>query len=364
MVRRVRSPDMNLDRLFKVIWFDSLGAKSASILLHGNDCDVLVDPGAAAMQPSYPLPDEEKKRLRKQALSRIAAHLSNTRVKGVIITHYHYDHHPRPGDPLLPLELFRGKTIIAKNPNEYINESQWRRAREFYEKLAQVLGIDKNSIYSEPISKEYVDPIESLPVASSRRFPGYEERRKELLVRGKKWFKKLIGLWSKGPWLSEVNNDTVILWADEKKITLCGVEIEFTEPWFHGIEYDRTGWVIGFNAKIGNASVFYTSDVMGPIIEDYAIFIVEKRPDVVVLDGPPTYLYPYMFNRINLERAIKNAITIIDSHPHLIIYDHHLLRERKWRERVSLVLSYARQQGIRVVTAAEYLGKKPLIDTL
>ena len=154
------------------------------------------------------------------------------------------------------------------------------------------------------------------------------------------------------------------MWADGRRITLCGVEIEFTEPWFHGVEYDRTGWVVGFNAKIGNTSVFYTSDVMGPIIEDYAVFIAKKRPGIVVLDGPPTYLYPYMFNRINLERAIKNAITLIDSHPYLIIYDHHLLREKRWRERVSPVLNYARQRGIRVVTAAEYLGKKPLIDTL
>jgi len=42
---------------FKVylIWFDSMGAKSSCILVDTPDIKILVDPGAAAMQPSYPL---------------------------------------------------------------------------------------------------------------------------------------------------------------------------------------------------------------------------------------------------------------------------------------------------------------------
>jgi len=103
---------------------------------------------------------------------------------------------------------------------------------------------------------------------------------------------------------------------------------------------------------------------MGPIIEDYAEFIVKVRPDIIFLDGPPTYLFPYMFNRINLRRAIENAIAIIKSKPKLIIYDHHILRERKWRERIKEVLLEASKEQVDLLTVAECLGHKPLIDTV
>ncbi len=353
---------MEWGKFFEIVWFDSLGAKSASVLLHGEGCDILVDPGAAAMQPSYPLPEDHKKRLREQALRKIASLMRSSRVRVIIITHYHYDHHPRPGDPLLPLELFKGKTILAKNPNEYINESQWRRARLFFESLAKIIGVER--VLVEPESKEYVDPVMSLQLALSKKFPGYDDRRRELISKGREWFRRLTRLWIRGPWIAEVKDGVETVWADGRKIQACGIEIEFTPPWFHGVEYDRTGWVIGFQARRANISLFYTSDVMGPIIEDYAEEIAKNRPDIVVLDGPPTYLYPYMLNRINLERAIENAITIIDSEPKLIIYDHHLLREKRWRERVRPVIEHAARRGVALLTAAEYLGKKPLIDTL
>ncbi|GEM_PF-4365694 len=49
----------------ELLWFDSLGAKSSSLRLRGRGCDVVVDPGAA-MQPSYPLPKDEKVRLKER----------------------------------------------------------------------------------------------------------------------------------------------------------------------------------------------------------------------------------------------------------------------------------------------------------
>ena len=136
-------------------------------------------------------------------------------------------------------------------------------------------------------------------------------------------------------------------------------------PWFHGIEYDRTGWVTPLIIRKQNYVIFYSSDVMGPQIEDYADFIIKLKPDVLILDGPPTYLYPYMLNKVNLQRAIENLKNIIvEAKPKLIIYDHHLLRDCKWRLRVSEVFQIAKKYEVPVLTAAEYLGKKPLIDEL
>ncbi|WP_317895333.1 MBL fold metallo-hydrolase [Pyrofollis japonicus] len=361
MVRR-----LDILEVFEVLWFDSLGAKSASIKILGNDCNIVVDPGAAAMQPSYPLSPSRKEELRAEALRKIAKALGEPSTRAVIITHYHYDHYPRPGEPLLPLTLFRSKLILAKNPNVYINESQWKRARTFYESLIATLSNQSVMIYDKPAPIGIGDPTEKLTIAMSRSFGNYDSRRRELLERGKSWFRKLREKWLSEPWIKELSlpDGSAIRWADSRTQNVCGIELKFTEPWFHGVEYDRTGWVIGFEARIRNIKMFYSSDIMGPIIEDYAEEIFKTRPDIVILDGPPTYLYPYMLNRINLERAIDNAIRILEAQPRLVVYDHHLLREKRWRERVSKVFREARKLGVSILTAAELLGKKPLIDLL
>ncbi|RKX44326.1 MAG: MBL fold metallo-hydrolase, partial [Thermotogae bacterium] len=45
---------------FKPVWFDSLGAKSACVLVKTPDISVIIDPGIAIMQPSFPASEEEK----------------------------------------------------------------------------------------------------------------------------------------------------------------------------------------------------------------------------------------------------------------------------------------------------------------
>lgn len=122
-----------LDAGLEIVWFDSLGAKSSCIAVHvgGDEC-ILIDPGAAAMQPSYPLPREEKALLRMRAVSRIKS--VAVKCSTIIITHYHYDHHILLSDRGLGgVNIYAGKKLVIKNPNKYINFSQWRRARIFLE---------------------------------------------------------------------------------------------------------------------------------------------------------------------------------------------------------------------------------------
>lgn len=284
-------------------------------------------------------------------------------VRAVIITHYHYDHHPRPGDPELPITLFRGKLVLAKNPNYFINENQWRRARAFFESLAKVAGTHMDELYKEPGKLSIGDPEEAIPKAMVRDFGDYSKRRAELLEKGRKRFERLAELWATGEWVSEFSGEdgTRVMWADGRELEVCGIRLRFTGPWFHGVEYDRTGWVVGLLAEFRGSRVFFTSDVMGPIIEDYAEAVAAQRPDLVIVDGPPTYLYPYMLNKINLRRAVENAVTIVRSRPRAMIYDHHLLRERAWRKRVSEVFEVAKEESVRVMTAAEAMGRLPLI---
>ena len=349
-----------------LVWFDSLGAKSAAIRVDR----VLVDPGAAAMQPSYPLPDEEKRRLRSEAVKAIEDKAS--RVSTLIITHYHYDHHLLPSDPALsnPATLYCRKTILAKNPNIYINKSQWERARLWLSQLLSLCSGEKLEDHLiKPLKSEFEDPVEKLVEAHSRDWGDYASRRAELLKRGKKSFEKLARLWASGDWVEEkitLDDRTNILFVDEGVYEVNSVRIRFLGPHFHGIEYDATGWVVPVLLETNNYKLLFTSDLMGPIIEDYASEILSIDPDILVADGPPTYLFPYMFNRVNLRRAVDNMIRIIleSQRLKLVIYDHHLLRERRWRQRVAEVFKAAEKVGIPVLTAAECLGEKPLIDKL
>ena len=135
--------------------------------------------------------------------------------------------------------------------------------------------------------------------------------------------------------------------------------MKFTQPFFHGIEYDRVGWVVALLVEHKGKKFIYSSDLQGPQIEDYAEWIIEQNPDAMILDGPATYLFGYMMNRINLERAIDNMIRILRrTKTNPIIYDHHLLREWKYKERLSEVY---KEGGGRILTAAEFMGKEPLI---
>ena len=354
----------------ELIWLDSLGAKSFSVAINLGGPYLVIDPGASEMQPSYPLPHDKKRILRRKAVEKLERYCGKAKV--LIITHYHYDHHLRVDDKDLRNVkdyVLKGKYLILKNPNVYINESQWRRARNFIDGLLKLNGkkLD-NYLVNPPKDVVIEDPIIRLTEALSKDFGQYNERRAKLLEKGLKWFTNLVtNLWTKEPWIKEgitLNDGTTIIWGDGRKFQVYDVEISILSPWFHGVEYDRTGWVTPVVIKVGNYRIFYSSDVMGPIIEDYASFIYKLRPDIILLDGPPTYLYPYMFNRINLRRAVENAITIIKAKPKLVLYDHHLLREKKWRERTAEVYSEARKEGVHVLTAAECLGEKPLIDII
>ena len=131
---------------------------------------------------------------------------------------------------------------------------------------------------------------------------------------------------------------------------------------FHGIEFDRVGWVVGVTVEHKGSKVIYTSDLQGPCIEDYVQWIIKENPDVLILDGPATYLFGYMVNRINLERAVNNVCAILKgTAAKVIIYDHHLLRDVRYKKRLAPAYTTAAEHKITLLTAAEWLGYDPLI---
>lgn len=341
------------------LWFDSMGAKSSSFLLETPDLTILVDPGASEMQPSFPLPEKEKIRIRDRARSIISA--AAKKADTVFISHYHYDHHTPPS--LLP-DLYRGKKVWIKDPNRWINSSQRERARVFIRELNTALGReDRENWFTPPGKVLFRNPMDSLPLAAGRDYGDYQRRKDSLIRRGVGQTRSLAKKWSTDSWIAPFETGgTEVCFVDGKEFQIGQTRIRFSPPLFHGVEFARVGWVIALVVEYANRQVLYTSDLQGPMIEDYAEWIIRQAPEIVLLDGPPTYLFGYIMNRINLERAVANACRIIEElKPRILIYDHHLARDPHFAERTARVYETAREQGIAVDTAAELGGRRPLV---
>jgi len=326
------------------VWFDSLGAKSMCVLVRTPDLALLIDPGAAIMQPRYPAPDALKAYyldLATRAIRTAAADATH-----IAITHYHYDHF-RPDIP----ELFAGKTMWIKDPNRWINRSQWGRARAFLSSLVESMGGE----YRERSSAmaEYPDPLDALPLAAQ------SDRRADLVAKWRRRFLGLTKLWGEGSWVDAAGFAGRIAFADARTFTIGDTTVRFTAPMFHGIEYASPGWVLGVVVEHNGRKLIYSSDLQGPIIEDYAAWIVEEKPDVLILDGPATYLLGPFQSKETLARAIRNCTrTVKEAHASLVILDHHLTREPRFREKLQQAFSAG------AITGAELMGIAPLTDRL
>lgn len=125
----------------------------------------------------------------------------------------------------------------------------------------------------------------------------------------------------------------------------------------HGPEGTRLGYVIFTTIKAEGLTLVHASDAQGPIARAAVEYISKASPDLLIISGPPTYLGE---RGGDAERAIWGLSEVVKNMPErsTAIVDHHLLRDLSYRrvlERVAEA-SGARERGIRVITAAEYMG--------
>jgi hypothetical protein len=346
---------------FKPIWFDSLGAKSSCTLVKTPDVSILIDPGAARMQPSFPASDEQKQQWYEEAYEAIRKASKEAEI--IVISHYHYDHFTD-----FEKSLYEGKLVLAKNPNCYINDSQMGRSEKFYNNLCKAFdGRNLDEFMTESEQKTYPNPMEELRIAREKDFGDYSSRRQELLQKGKKLFDDRVKKWNNKKVIPELDlKGAKVRWIDGKEFDFRETKLRFTKPLFHGIEFSRVGWVCSLVTEYKEEKFIHSSDIDGPTIEDYADWLIKEDPDTLIIDGPATYLFPYTVNLINLNRCIKNMIRIVSECEkcELFLYDHHLPRERRFKERTKEVWLTAKTRGKNLLTVAEYLGKEPIILTL
>jgi len=347
------------------IWSDSMGAKSMCVKIETSDTSIIVDPAAAVMQKSFPMKMEQKYALLDEARGKIEK--ASKGVEHLFISHYHYDHHFLQDTSGIDFSsVYSNKEIWVKDPNRWINPSQWKRARKFLQALLDTYESERDldEFKMEPGEEEYLDPLKELPLLQEIDEGDYEERREELHEKWRKKFFRRTEMWNTEKHVEEPLNN--LHYADGKTIKIGSTTIRFTEPLFHGIEYSKTGWVVAMIVEKGPDKFLYTSDIQGPTIEDYAEWIIHENPDFLIMDGPATYLLGYMLNNFNLNRSVKNALRIIEECEfETMLYDHHITRESDFREKTEKIWKTAEVSEGEVLTYKEYLeDEKPLAEEM
>ncbi|MCR6669462.1 MAG: hypothetical protein NDF51_05640 [archaeon YNP-WB-040] len=263
--------------------FDSFGVRSMATYVETDDVKVVLDPGVSLAPLRYGL---EPHYLELQRMDEVWSDIKNysSEADVLIVTHYHYDHH----DPDSP-DIYGGKLVLIKDPNENINFSQRRRASYFLDKI--------NSFASK------------------------------------------------------------ISIADGNSFKFGGTLISFSKAVFHGTN-PRLGFVVEVSIRSGGEVFLYTSDVEGPSVDSQVEFILAEKPNILFVDGPMTYMLGYRYSNRSLKASIENLIRILSLRcVETLVLDHHLLRDLKYRERVSRVYDVAGEFNCRVLTAAEFSGR-------
>jgi len=146
--------------------------------------------------------------------------------------------------------------------------------------------------------------------------------------------------------------------ADGRKFRLGKTFIHFSKAVCHGTN-PRLGYVTEVSIKNNNEKFLHTSDVEGPSLEDQVSFILEEKPDVLFVDGPMTYMLGYRYSYKSLEISNNNLVRAVkETNLNTLVLDHHFLRDLNYRLRIKPVYEAAENRGVKVVTAAEFCGRK------
>ncbi|MEM0283430.1 MAG: hypothetical protein QXE32_03880 [Sulfolobales archaeon] len=145
--------------------------------------------------------------------------------------------------------------------------------------------------------------------------------------------------------------------CEGRSISIGSTRIIFSEAQPHGKD-PRLGYVVQVFISDGESSFLYTSDIEGAPLEQHVNWILSLKPEIVLLDGPLTYLLGYKMSDEDLEISKRNLIRIIrEARPRKMILEHHLLRDKLYRERIKEVSEEAQKHDVEILTAAEFMGR-------
>ncbi len=149
--------------------------------------------------------------------------------------------------------------------------------------------------------------------------------------------------------------------ADGKEFDVGEFHLTFSPPLPHGPDNTKLGYVLAVTVDDGKERFLFASDVQGPVSEKTAEWMISQDPQIIYMDGPPTYFLGFKFPPKYRDQAVKNLENIMEkTGVKQIILDHHLLRDLKYRERFP-VYERAEELGVKLLTTAEWWKRKNLM---
>ncbi|MEM5820808.1 MAG: MBL fold metallo-hydrolase [Candidatus Aenigmatarchaeota archaeon] len=264
------------------ISFDSLGTRSMATFVKTN-VNIFIDPYAALAPRRYGLfPHETEFNMLNFYLNII--YKLGKFSEYVIITHYHYDHHPRPNDNNF-FESFKNSKFLIKD-----------------------------------FSKEH----------------------RSAKIRGKLFIKNL------------EKYGIEYEYVDGEEIKIGKTKLIFSEPVWHGEINSKVGRVITLLIKHKKQKMFFGSDAQFLIDEKALSFVLDNRPNFLIIDGFPTILEGYKVSSKSFEVGLKHMKVVIEEiNFDKMIVDHHLLRDKEFKKKFPYYSE-------KIITAAEFYGLQNL----
>ena len=145
--------------------------------------------------------------------------------------------------------------------------------------------------------------------------------------------------------------------ADGRAFEFGETELKFSAPVFHGSKNTPLGWVLMVTVQCGDDKVLFAPDVQGPMHNPTLELILNEKPQLIIIGGPPLYLTGFKVSEDQIQRGMKNLKAIVENVP-LVILEHHILREERWRELSKPIFEAASKSGHMIATAAEFVRKK------
>ncbi len=276
---------------------ESLGVRSMCTFVSTQDVKVLLDAGASLCPKRFGLPPHPTEYEQIIACRKRIAEAAE-KAEIVTISHYHFDHHTPSFEDWLSQWTERTET-----------------ARQIYEDRTVLLKNPRSSI-------------------------NYSQRR-----RG--WMFQQTG---------GKHAETLIV-ADGKKFVFGKTTLKFSEPVYHGPEDSALGWVLMTTVERENEKFMFAPDVQGPISASALKIILDEKPDLLMLGGPPLYLVGFKVDERQMQVALNNLEKIVAEIP-VTLLEHHVLRDEAWQQKTIGIFDKARRSAHAVQTAAQLLGKE------
>ncbi|MHA1595453.1 MAG: MBL fold metallo-hydrolase [Candidatus Baldrarchaeia archaeon] len=267
-------------------------------LVETPDVRILLDPSAALGKRMGLPPHPEEYKAVREATKRII--LMARKCEVLVISHYHFDHF-KP--------FIRNFTFMWSSPEI---------ATEIYmDKVLLVKDISDNINHSQRI-----------------RGHAFHKSVKEVARK--------------------------IEWADGRTFVIGDTKISFSPPMPHGEEGSKLGYVLLCTIRYGDESFLFAPDVQGPMADATLKYILNEKPSVAYIGGPPIYLAGAKTKWDSVQKGLNNLEEIVREIP-IVIIDHHLLRDFSWRDHCANIFDTAERSGHRIMCAMEFVGQRPLL---